>query len=243
VSRDANPIQAVRAALGVHREVGQQLHHRHPQLALGRGDEGGWVAPVGNLEALELLVEACARVREVSHVEVYPGLDLAASEFASEGRYRYREQTLDREGQLGFLTKLVDRYDLKYVEDPFDEEDFASFAQFTKDVGHRALVVGDDLFTTSAERVERGIRERSANAVLVKVNQVGTVSDTLKTARIAREAGWTTVASHRSGDMPEGWLAHLAVALRSQGLKCGLLGGERVAKLNELLRLAARVEG
>ena len=242
-AKDADPMRSVRAALAVHHEVGLLLQKRYPTLALGRGDEGGWVAPIGNIEAIELLTEACTRVRDASHVEVHPGLDLAASEFASEGRYRYHEQTLDAEGQIGFLSTLVDRYGLRYVEDPFDEEDYASFAAFTRAVGSKALVVGDDLFTTSVDRVRRGIDEHAVNAVLVKVNQVGTVSDTLATARLARQAGWTTVASHRSGDVPEGWLAHLSVGLHSAGIKCGLLGGERVAKLNELLRLAARVEG
>ena len=119
-----------------------------------------------------------------------PRLDLAASEFFDKGRYHYRDRTLDVDGQLRFLVDLVERFDLRYIEDPFEEEDFASFAAFTDAVGSRALVVGDDLFTTSEERVARGIRERSANSVLIKVNQVGTLTDTLD-----RGAG------------PEEWLA------------------------------------
>ena len=233
------PADSVRAALAVHAEVGQMLQRRYPKHALGRGDEGGWVAPVGNVEALEILVEACHAVTDSLHVPVHPGLDLAASEFYREGRYRYREQTLDGEGQLGFLTDLVDRYGLRYVEDPFEEEAFDLFDRFTSAVGSRTLVVGDDLYTTSVARLtQRGARSPT-NAVLIKVNQVGTLTDTLTTVDEARRRGLATVTSHRSGDLPESWLSQLAVGFGSAGLKCGLLGGERVAKLNELLRLGA----
>ena len=237
-----DPGVSVPAALAVHRRVGQVLHARFPQLALGRGDEGGWVAPLGNVEALDLLVESCTYVRDTLHLPVYPGLDLAASEFYHDGKYVYRERSLDGPGQVQFLAELVDRHDLRYLEDPFDQEAFGDFAALTKAVGHRTLVVGDDLYTTRSDRLTRGIAERATNAILIKVNQVGTVTDTLATIDLARANGQRTVTSHRSGDLPEGWLAQLAVATGAAGLKCGLLGGERVAKLNELLRVAAATE-
>ncbi|HZY92797.1 MAG TPA: enolase [Thermoplasmata archaeon] len=233
------PADAVRAAIAVHAAVGETLQRKYPKHALGRGDEGGWVAPVGNLEALEILVGACQEVTDRLHVPVHPALDLAASEFYRDGKYRYKEQTLDDEGQLGFLTGLVDRFGLRYVEDPFDQEAFDLSARFTQAVGSRTLVVGDDLYTTSTERLRRGVERRSTNSILIKVNQVGTLTDTLRTVDEARRHGVSTITSHRSGDLPEGWLAHLAVGFGSAGLKCGLLGGERVAKLNELLRLGA----
>ncbi len=239
-SPSADPGASVRAALEVHRRVGEALHARFPKQALGRGDEGGWVAPVGNVEALEILTAACAAASDALGVPVHPGLDLAASEFYRDGRYRYREQTLDTEGQVRFVAELVDRFGLRYVEDPLDEEAFDAFAELTRAVGGKAMVVGDDLYTTRLARLERGIASGSTNAVLIKVNQVGTVTDTLATVDRARAAGLATVTSHRSGDLPEGWLAHLAVGTGAAGLKCGLLGGERVAKLNELLRLGAR---
>ncbi|MCI4346680.1 MAG: enolase [Thermoplasmata archaeon] len=239
ISSSPHPAEAVRGAIAVHRAVGEALHAKHPALALGRGDEGGWVAPVGSLEGLEILAKACEEVRDSMHLPVHPGLDLAASEFFSDGRYRYRDQSLDPAGQHAFLVKLVERFDLRYVEDPFDEEAFDSFAEFTHAVGDRTLVVGDDIYTTSLPRLERGIAERASNSVLIKVNQVGTLTDTFATVDRARAAGWSTVASHRSGDLPEGWLAQFAVGAGSRGLKCGILGGERVAKLNELLRVAA----
>ncbi|HKV90056.1 MAG TPA: enolase C-terminal domain-like protein [Thermoplasmata archaeon] len=239
---EATPAREVPAALAVHRWLGETLHERYPKLALGRGDEGGWVAPIGNVEALELLASGCAAVRDRTGGAVYPGLDLAASEFFRDGKYHYADRTLDLDGQVEFVEGLVDRYGLRYVEDPFDQEEFGGFARLTASVGTKCLVVGDDLYTTRRSRLETGLAQRSSNAILIKVNQVGTLTDTLATVELARRNGVATVTSHRSGDLPEGWLAQLAVGFGSAGLKCGLLGGERVAKLNELLRLGAAAE-
>jgi enolase len=238
IAEAPRPADAIRAALEVHQVVGKRLQAKFPHAALGRGDEGGWVAPVGNVEALELLEGACTDVRDRLGLQVYPGLDLAASEFHRGGKYVYREQTLDTEGQVAFVASLVDKYGLRYLEDPIQEGDFEGFAALTKAVGSKTLVVGDDIYTTSAARVAEGVRRHASNAVLIKVNQVGTLSDTLATVDLARKSGWKTVTSHRSGETPDAWLTHLALAFGSAGLKCGLLGGERVAKLNELLRLA-----
>ena len=233
----ARPEDSIRAAVRVHGLVGEELHRRFPKSALGRGDEGGWVAAVSNLEALEILTNACATARDELHLDVHPGLDLAASEFFHEGKYRYREQTLDTEGQVGFVSKLVDRFDLRYVEDPFDQEAFDAFAAFTRAVGHRTLVVGDDLYVTNERRFRTGLERGSSNSILIKVNQVGTLTDTCATVDLARSRDVATITSHRSGEVPEGWLAHVALGTGARGLKCGVLGGERVAKLNELLRL------
>jgi enolase len=239
ISESPSPPEAIRAALEVHQGIGKRLRIQFPNAALGRGDEGGWVAPLGNVEAVEMLAEVCAEVRDRLHTPVFPGLDLAASEFYRDGKYVYREQTLDPDGQVAFVAGLVDRFGLRYVEDPLQEADFDHFAALTRSVGHRTLVVGDDIYTTAEARVAEGVRRGASNAVLIKVNQVGTVTDTLATVDFARRSGWKTITSHRSGETPDGWLAHLAVGFGSAGLKCGLLGGERVAKLNELLRLAA----
>jgi enolase len=238
IADDASPSAAIRAAIEVHHVLGQRLRVKYPQAALGRGDEGGWVAPLGNVEGVELLADVCAEVRDRLHTSVHPGLDLAASEFYRGGKYVYRERTVDPEGQVAFVADLVDRYGLRYLEDPIEETDFDGFTELTKAVGQRAMVVGDDLYTTAASRVAEGVRRAATNAVLIKVNQVGTLSDTIATVDLARRSGWKTVTSHRSGETTDAWLTHLAVGFGSAGLKCGLLGGERVAKLNELLRLA-----
>jgi len=232
-----NPEASIAAALRVHARIGEELHRRFPRLALGRGDEGGWVAPIENVAAVELLATACAETRDELHVDVHPGLDLAASEFFRDGRYVYKEQTLDTEGQVGFVAHLVDRYGIRYLEDPLDQEAFEPFAELTKAVGARTVLVGDDLYATRTDRLERGIAARSTNAVLVKVNQVGTLSDAFATVDLARRERLATVTSHRSGEVPDAWLAHVALGTGARALKCGLIGGERVAKLNELLRL------
>jgi enolase len=240
---DADPARSVRAALRVHAILGEQLHHRYPTVALGRGDEGGWVAAIGNVEALELLAGACAQARDELHIPVHPGLDLAASEFFEAGTYRYKDRSLDTEGQISFVSQLVDKYGLHYLEDPLDQEAFEPFAELTRAVGDRVLVVGDDLYVTNASRLRRGVDAASTNAVLIKVNQVGTLTETLRTVDLAASKGLATVASHRSGEVPESWLAHVAVGIGARGLKCGLLGGERMAKLNELLRLGRATGG
>ncbi|MGC2205367.1 MAG: enolase C-terminal domain-like protein, partial [Thermoplasmata archaeon] len=238
-----DPAASVTAAIRVHGRIGEELHRRLPTVALGRGDEGGWVAPLGNIAALEVLVEACARVRDELHVEVHPGIDLAASEFFRAGQYHYKDRILDEEGQVAFVAELVDRYGLRYLEDPLDQESFDGLAAVTRAVGAKARVVGDDLYTTDVRRLRTGIERHSSNAVLIKVNQVGTLSDTFATVDLAGANGIATVASHRSGEVPEGWLAHVALGTGAAALKCGVVGGERVAKLNELLRLGRAIRG
>ncbi len=235
---DRDPARSIEAALRVHTLLGEALHRRFPTAALGRGDEGGWVAAVGNVDALEMLSEACARARDELRTEVHPGLDFAASEFYDGGHYHYKDRTLDPPGQVAFVAELVDKYGVRYLEDPIEQESFGGFAAVTKAVGDRTLVIGDDVYVTNAERLQRGIAQHSTNAVLIKVNQVGTLTETLRTVDLARQDGQATITSHRSGEVPEGWLAHVALGTGARGLKCGVLGGERVAKLNELLRLA-----
>ncbi len=240
---DPDPDRSVRAAIRVHAWIGEELHRRLPTIALGRGDEGGWVAPLGNEAALELLVAACAKARDELGTEVHPGIDLAASEFFRDGTYRYRDRARTPEEQVAYVGELVDRYGLRYLEDPLDEEAFDGFSAVTRAVGAKALVVGDDIYTTDIRRVARGENQHASNAVLIKVNQVGTLTDTLATVDFCRSHDLATVTSHRSGEVPEGWLAHVALGSGARALKCGVVGGERVAKLNELLRLRRAAEG
>lgn len=233
----------VEAAVQVHREVGRRLRERFPSAALGRGDEGGWVAPTDDEQALEILAQSCQAVQASGRfpgATIRPGLDFAASELYRDGRYHYRGRSLTPEEQVAFVHGLVERFDLAYAEDPFDEEGFSEFAALTSRLptGRKVHVVGDDLYTTSPGRVLRGIEGKATNSVLLKVNQVGTLSDTLETVALADQAGWSTITSHRSGETTDTWLSHLSIGFGSAGIKCGVLGGERIAKLNELLRIA-----
>ncbi|MEM0129312.1 MAG: enolase [Thermoplasmata archaeon] len=230
--------ESIRAAIDVHRRIGAELHRRYPAAALGRGDEGGWVAAISSAEAVEILAAACAASRDELGISVHPGIDMAASELYHDGRYRYRDRSLDPAGQLGFVVDLIDRHGLRFVEDPFDQEAFAEFGELTRQVGRSVLVVGDDIYVTQRSRIERGLSQHASNGVLIKVNQVGSLTGTFAACDAARAAGASLVASHRSGETPDAWLAHVALGIGARGIKTGVLGGERMAKLNELLRLA-----
>ena len=143
---------------------------------------------------------------------------------------------MDTGEQLDFILDLIKTYKLAYVEDPFHEEDFESFAELTKKAKD-CLICGDDLFVTNKKRLEHGIEAKAANSIIIKVNQVGTLSDAWQTIQTARKFGYVPVLSHRSGDTTDNHIAHLAVAFHSPIIKTGVVGGVRIAKLNELIRI------
>lgn len=221
----------------VHRLIKEALSKKRPDEPLGRGDEGAWVAKLDDEEALALLADTCRTVEKEVGFPVRPGMDLAASEFFKDGKYRYKAQELSPEGQIDFLVRLVKDYGVYSLEDPLDEEDFDGFAALTKAVGKRCVIIGDDLFCTNVDRLRDGIAAGAGNAILIKPNQIGTLSDTRATVETARKAGFETVVSHRSGETTDDTIAHLAVAFGSLGIKTGTVGGERTAKLNELIRI------
>lgn len=228
---------SVRANARAHHAVGEALRDRLPETALGRGDEGAWTAPLEDGEALDLVATACETVSDDVGFPCRPALDVAATEFHRDGTYRYRDRTRSREEQLDYVVELVETYDLYSVEDPLEEDDFDGFAALTDRVGDRCLIIGDDLFVTNVERIRRGVEAGAANGVLVKPNQVGTLTDTWLAVEHAQSSGLETVLSHRSGETTDETIAHLAVAFRCNGIKTGAVGGERVAKLNELIRI------
>jgi enolase len=243
LAEHASPSKAVFANARVHKAVAAELTKRLPGEAIGKGDEGAWVAKLGNEEALAVLADACRAVAKEVGFPVRPSLDLAASEFYRQGKYVYKERALAPDRQVEFVAGLVESYGLAIVEDPLDEEDFAGYARLTELVGDRCLVVGDDLFVTDPERLRRGIEAGAANAILIKPNQIGTLTDTARTVALAKEAGYRTVMSHRSGETTDETIAHLAVAFGSHAIKTGAVGGERIAKLNELIRIEEHLGG
>jgi len=237
VSQSPSPSQNVFANARVHRRVMELLANRFPSSPLGRGDEGAWVARMDDEEAIALVRDACREVEADVAFPVRPAVDFAASEYYEDGSYRYRDRTISRDDQIDFVEHLVKEYGLFAVEDPLDEEDFEGFAEITKRVGPKCVVIGDDIFVTNAVRLRKGIDAGAANAILIKPNQIGTLSETRATVDLARHAGYATVISHRSGETTDETIAHLAVAFGSLGLKSGTVGGERIAKLNELIRI------
>jgi len=233
-----NVRDAVFANAAVHQTVGDLLEEHGTPAA--KGDEGAWAPSISDADAFELMEEATADVADSFGFDIQFGLDVAASELydADADAYVYGDTERSTEEQVEYIASLVDEYGLAYVEDPLDENDFEAFADLTDRVGSDTLVCGDDLFVTNTERVARGVEMGAANSVLVKPNQIGTLSDAFDAIELARENEYTPVVSHRSGETEDATIAHLAVATDAPFIKTGTVGGERTAKLNELIRIA-----
>jgi enolase len=231
------------ANAAVHAQVGKLLKEELPGSAIGKGDEGAWVAPLDDETALALVAQVCREAGDEHGFPVRAALDVAASELWNGKAYAYRKGQRSTKEQLAFLAEMAQEHGLFSVEDPFHEEDFDSFAELTARIGEDTLVVTDDLTTTNPERLQRAIDQGAGNALLVKVNQIGTLSRAVEAIRMAHHAGWATIVSHRSGETTDDTIAHLAVAFGCLGLKSGAVGGERIAKLNELVRIEELVEG
>ncbi len=227
----------------VHKRLGEKLRKRFPDLSIGLGDEKAWVAPLDDEEAISLVVESIDEVKEETGFDIRPALDFAASSFYRNGKYKYHERELNEEEQIEFAEKLVKDYGIYIVEDPLHEEDFEGFAELTKRIGHLAYVVGDDIFVTNSKRLERGIEIGAGNAILIKPNQIGTLTDTYETVKLARENGYACMISHRSGETCDTSISHLGVAFGCEFIKTGAIGGERIAKLNELVRIEEEIRG
>ena len=230
---------AVFANAAVHESVRDRLIERG--VAAGKGDEGAWAPQIDDEAAFEVAQAAVESVAETVGFDIRLGLDIAASELwdpAAEA-YVYGDRSRSPEEQREYVASLVAEYQLAYVEDPLHEDDFEGFATLTERVGEQTLVCGDDLFVTNVERLERGIETAAANSILIKPNQIGTLSDTFDAIELARSHEYTPVVSHRSGETEDTTIAHLAVATAAPYIKTGTVGGERTAKLNELIRIEA----
>ena len=232
--------EAAKANVMVHNRVGSLLKKSDKSFTGGRGDEGAWAPSMENEDALQIMMKACEKVSEEFGVKCGVGVDMAASTLwkPKEEKYVYARDRVKRtaEEQVDFVLHLVKDYSLAYVEDPFHEEDFESFAEVTKRV-KKCLVTGDDLFVTNKQRLARGVRVGAANAVIIKTNQVGTLTDAWETTKMARKAHYAPVMSHRSGETTDVHIAHLAVAFQCPIIKTGVIPGDRTAKINELIRV------
>ena len=208
-------------------------------LATGVGDEGGFAPKLkGNREALELLMEAVEAAGYKPGKDIFLALDVAATELYKEGRYRWEGNSLTSSDLAKVYTSWMSAFPLISIEDGFSEDDWDGWSAFTKAEGSKVQIVGDDLFVTNPTRVARGIKEHSANALLVKVNQIGTLTETCDAVSLAQRARMRTVMSHRSGETEDSTIADLAVALGCHQIKTGsLCRGERMAKYNQLLRI------
>jgi enolase len=208
-------------------------------LATGLGDEGGFAPALGNnREALDLILVAIEKAGYAPGREVALALDVAATEFYSDGAYTFEGSKRSAEQMSAYYKELLDNYPLVSIEDPLSEDDWDGWVRMTAEVGDRVQIVGDDLFVTNPERLEEGISRRAANALLVKVNQIGTLSETLDAVSLATSFGYKSMMSHRSGETEDTTIADLAVATGVGQIKTGAPArGERVAKYNQLLRI------
>ncbi|MFQ6063866.1 MAG: phosphopyruvate hydratase [Candidatus Bathyarchaeia archaeon] len=232
--------EAAKANTAVHKKAGSLLQKADKSFTGGRGDEGAWAPNLKSEEALEIMLEACEAVSKESGVECRVGLDIAASSLwrAKEKYYVYDRDGVRRDSgeQLDFVLHLVEDYNLVYIEDPFHEEDFEGFVELTNKT-RKCLVCGDDLFVTNMKRLKKGTKMGAGNAVIIKTNQVGTLTDAWQTTQLAQKAQYTTIMSHRSGETTDPHIAHLAVAFRCPIIKTGVIGGTRISKINELIRI------
>ena len=219
------------------------LHDRGLSTAVG--DEGGF-APTfeGTEDAIETIKKAVEKAGYKFGEEVKIALDCASSEFYENGVYDYTKfegakgQKRTSAEQVAYLTKLVNKYPIISIEDGMDENDWEGWKQLTEAIGDRVQLVGDDLFVTNVERLERGIAQGVANSILIKVNQIGTLTETIAAVDMAHRAGYTSIMSHRSGETEDNTIADLAVALNTRQIKTGSASrSDRMAKYNQLLRI------
>ena len=227
--------EALRIGSETFHALGALLHERG--LSTGVGDEGGFAPDLGSSEeAIEALLEAAERAGHRERIAV--ALDPAATELYRDGRYVFEGRDEDGAGMVAYLEGLVSRYPVVSIEDGLAEDDWETWAELTGRLGDRVQLVGDDIFVTSQDRLQRGIDEGIANAILVKVNQIGTLTETLDVIALAQSHGYGVVVSHRSGETEDTTIADLAVATNAGQIKTGSLSRtDRVAKYNQLLRI------
>jgi len=226
---------------------GAEIYHALKQVLKDKGytvlvgDEGGYAPALkSNSEAVEVILEAIERAGYQAGEQVGLALDPAASEFYENGEYHLRTEgiTLDGQGMVAFWKDWVERYPIVSIEDGLAQDDWSNWQAMTEELGGKIQIVGDDLLVTNPERVKRAIDQKASNALLVKLNQIGSLSETIEAVQLCQKAGWTCVASHRSGETEDATIADLAVGLRMGQIKAGAPArSDRVAKYNQLLRI------
>jgi enolase len=217
------------------------LERKYGKGAINVGDEGGFAPPMKETrEALDALVSA---INEAGYSkEMRIGMDCAASSFYADGKYAIDGKSLSGGELIDHLGGLLSSYPVVSVEDPLQEDDFEGFAEFTRKHGGKMQVVGDDLLCTNTARIKTAIRKKACNALLLKINQIGTVTEAINAAKLAKKAGWNVVVSHRSGETEDNFIADFAVGIDARQIKTGAPArGERTSKYNQLLRIEEKV--
>jgi enolase len=215
------------------------------------GDEGGFAPDIGNEEALEYIMKAIEKAGYKPGDQIGIALDCASSELFDEGGkkgYKFWKsnpgELLTADDMIALYTKWVNKYPIVSIEDPLDQNDWEGYVKMTKALGSKIQIVGDDFFVTNTKRLERGIKEGSCNSILIKVNQIGTVTETYEAVEMAKRAGYTAIISHRSGETEDSFIADLVVALETGQIKTGSMSRtDRVCKYNQLMRIEDQLEG
>ncbi len=211
-------------------------------LSTGVGDEGGFAPNLkNNEEACEVIIEAIQNAGFIPGKDISIALDAAASSFFNDGSYNFLKSGLGEKktsDMLEFYTRMVKKFPIVSIEDPLEENDWDGFSEITKELGNKVQIVGDDLFVTNTDFVKKGIHKKAANAVLIKLNQIGTVTETIATIQLCQKAGWNYIISHRSGETEDTFIADFSVAMAGGQIKTGSVSrGERIAKYNRLLEI------
>ena len=230
--------------------TGTEIYHslksvlKSEGLATGLGDEGGFAPNLSsNRAALDLIITAIEKAGFVPGKDVGLALDVAATEFFKDGAYQFEGKATGTDEIIAYYKQLVSDYPLVSIEDPLSEDEWDAWAQLMREVGDKVQIVGDDLFVTNPTRLAKGIELRSANSLLVKLNQIGTLTETLDAVTLAQRNGFTTMTSHRSGETEDTTIADLSVATNAGQIKTGAPArGERINKYNQLLRIEEELD-
>ena len=236
----------IRMGSEVYWELKYYLKEKYGPSAINVGDEGGFAPPMKETkEALNALIKSIENAGYSPGEDIFIGLDAAATSFYNKENklYNIDGKNFDKDKLYEYYTKLIENYPIISLEDPFYEEDFESFSRITKDIGDKVQIVGDDIFVTNRDRLKKGIKMGACNALLLKVNQIGTLTEAIDAARLAFTNRYNVIVSHRSGETEDTFIADLAVALNSGQIKTGAPArGERIAKYNRLLRIEEYLE-
>ena len=234
-----NFAESLRAGAEIYHTLKRVIQSKHGKLATNVGDEGGFAPPLNQtVEALELLMQAVSEAGYKIGSEVFVGFDAASSEFYENGHYEIDGTSKTPQELAEFYTSLVDRFPIRYIEDPFEQEAFEDTAGLTQKIGNKVEIVGDDIFVTNVSRLQKGIEIGAANALLLKVNQIGTLTESIEAANLAKSHKYGVVTSHRSGETTDTTIADIAVALNCGHIKTGApCRSERTAKYNRLLAI------
>ena len=220
----------------IYKKVKKELKKEDKRFNKQRTDEGAWAPNLDNLEVLRILRKTVKKTTRKTGIKVRIGLDFAASQLWNGKKYVYRNEVLTKKEQLSFVSDLIEDYNLSYVEDPFEENDFSSFRKLRKDI----LICGDDLICTNLKRLKKAVK--CVNAVIIKPNQAGSLIETKKVVDFAKKNRIIPVISHRSGETLDSTISHLAVAWNIPLIKCGIYGKERLSKIKELIRIEKRIK-